>query len=309
MLSKYKLPFFGTIKKIEFLATRHSDYNNFIFLKKEAECSKLIIDYLKDNITDWDWIELKEIPEPAENPHILETLFLDLPPKLKLKKRVCNMCPYVSIPNSLNLLMMGLKKKMRKNLNRYMRKIGEEHRIELRRYDEAGFSVREAMEVFIKLHEKRWALEGLPGSFKSKEDAFRSFHMDVAKCFADQGWLGLYFLIVDDEPAAVQYTFEYDRRMYYYLGGFDPQYFSYSIGNLIIMSLLERCIKKGFKEYDMLRGDELYKTNWTHTYRRNFEIRLVRESLLSGFYDWATWDNTVNNLTRKLKLSLKRSYT
>jgi hypothetical protein len=29
MLSKYKLPFFSTIKKVEYLGVRHSDYNNF----------------------------------------------------------------------------------------------------------------------------------------------------------------------------------------------------------------------------------------------------------------------------------------
>jgi len=309
MLSKYRLPGFGSIKKVEFLGAQHSDYNNFIFLKKEVECSNFIIDYLNDNVFDWDWIELKEIPEPAEKTNLLETLFLDIPPKLRLKKRVCNLCPYISLPSSFNLLMNGLSKNLRQNLNKYLRRISGKHRIEVKKYDEAGFSVAQAMEVFIELHEKRWAFEGSPGAFKSKKDAFRSFHLDVAKCFADKGWLGLYFLTADDEPVSVQYTFEYGQKMYYYLAGLDPQYLGYSVGNLLIMFLLKRCVEKGFKEYDMMRGDEPYKHMWTHTYKRNFEIRLVRESLLSGFYNWLTWSNTSNDLAKKLKLSLKRSYT
>jgi CelD/BcsL family acetyltransferase involved in cellulose biosynthesis len=306
MLSKYKLPGFGTIKKVEFLGVRHSDYNNFIIIKRVAECMRLIMDYLVDTITDWDWIELKEIPETAENANYLETIFSYSPSNLKLKKRVCNLCPYISLPNSFDLLMKGLSKNMRQNLNKYLRKFSEKHRVELKRYDEAGFSVKEAMELFIKLNEKRWESEGLPGSFKSKEPSFRHFHMDVAELFADKGWLGLYFLTADDEPVSAQYTFEYGQKMFYYLAGFDPQYSNYSVGNLIIRFLLERCIQKGFKEYDMMRGDEPYKLLWTRTVRRNFEIKFVRGTCHSRFFDWMLSNETVNHLAEKLKLSLKK---
>jgi CelD/BcsL family acetyltransferase involved in cellulose biosynthesis len=307
MLSKYKLPGIGSIRKIEFLGARHSDYNNFIVLKKETECVRLIIDYLKDIVGEWDWIELKEIPEPTENPSLLGKMFADVPATLKLKKRVCNICPYISLPPSYNLLMKGLSKNMRQNLNKYLRRIEERHHVELEKYDEAGLSVGEAMEVFIRLNEARWASQGRLGSFESKEPAFSNFHMDIAKGFADKGWLGLYFLTADGEPISVQYTFEYGQKMYYYLAGFNPQYATYSVGNLIIMFLLEKCIEKGLKEYDLMRGNEPYKNMWTKSYRRSFEIRLVSDSLLSGFYDWITWNDAINNLAGKLKLSLRRS--
>jgi len=306
MLSKYKLPSFGTVKKIEFLGTRTSDYNNFIILKKEMECLRLIIEYLVNSVTDWNWIELKEIPETAENTVYLERLFFASQYDLKLKRRVCNICPYISLPGSFDQLMNGLSKNMRQNLNRYLRRISKKHRVALKRYDEMGLSVRESMEVFIRLNERRWALEGQLGSFRSKEDAFRNFHMDIAECFANEGWLGLYFLTADDEPVSVQYTFEYGRKMYYYLAGYEPRFAEYSVGNLIIMFLLEKCVKNGFTEYDMMRGNELYKLLWTSTCRRNFEVRFVRKNVRDGFLDWITWTNAINSLAGKLKLSLKR---
>ena len=197
---------------------------------------------------------------------------------------------------------------MRQNLNKYLSKIKEKHRVSLKRYDEAGYSVKEGMNVFLKLHEKRWASKGLPGSFKSKEPAFLNFHLDIAECFGDKKWLGLYFLTVDDEPVAVQYNFEYNGKMYYYLGGFDPEFSNYSVGNLLTMFVLERCIQNGLLEYDMMRGNEPYKLHWTDTCRRNFEVRLVHRGLTRKFYDWLTWSDTVGNVARKLKLSLKRDY-
>lgn len=294
MLSNCILRPFGSIRKIEFIGTPHSDYHNFIILGKEKESLKLIINYLKDNIVDWDWVELKEVSEFTKTPSILEATIPEFSPKLMLKQRVCNTCPYFSLPSSFELLIKELKRKTRQNLNRYLRKIKERHKVELKKYNEIGFNVKEAMNLFIKLHEMRWSEKGLQGVFESEGDGFRNFIMDVAEYFAEKGWLGLYFLMVDNKPISATCTFEYNQKMYGYLSGFDPKYSSYSIGNLTIMFLMEEGIKKGFKECDMLRGAEDYKTFWTSTYRRNLEIRLVRKNPFSRFYDWATWSNLMH---------------
>jgi CelD/BcsL family acetyltransferase involved in cellulose biosynthesis len=304
MLSEYKLPGFGTVKKVEFIGTRHSDYGNFIILRRATECLKLIIDHLLDTITDWDWIELKEVPETNENAAYLKTLFSNSPKGLELKKRVCNVCPYISLPNSFDLLMRGLSKNMRQNIRKYSKKVGKQYHLELNKYDEAGFSVKTAMDLFIKLHEMRWVSKDLPGVFR--EDTLRAFHMNVAECLAKEGWLGLYFLMADGEPVSAQYTYEYGQKMYYYLAGFDPNCSDYSIGNLTTFALLEKCMEKGFREYDMMRGNESYKLMWTRTCRNNFEIRFLRNGLSNKFYHWATWNNTTSNLAGKLGLTLKK---
>jgi CelD/BcsL family acetyltransferase involved in cellulose biosynthesis len=301
MLSKYKLPGFGSIRKIEFLGTRHSDYNNFIISKKESECVRHIIDYLNE-VEDWDWIELKEIPE---NINYSKQLFADPSLKLEIKERVCNQCPYIPLPRTFECLKKTFGRNLRQNLNRNLRKIQENHSVDLKRFDEAGFSVKEAMNLFIRLHEMKWKSQGQPGAFA--EDTFRNFHMDVAEALAQNGWLGIYFLRVDGEPVAAQYTFEYYRKMYYYLSGFLPKYKSFSVGNLIIMFLLRECIEKGFTEYDMTRGDEPYKMQWTNKYRRNFEVRLVHKKITSKLYDRVTWGSTVENVATKLRISLKKS--
>ena len=304
MLSSYKLPLFGNVKKIEFIGVKHSDYSNFIIIDNEKECLKLIINYLKDTILNWNWIELKQIPEPTENSNFLPILFSDIS-SLTLKTRVCTKCPYIPLPNSFNLLMTGLNKKLRKTLKYNNRNIKEKYSVELKRYDEAGYSVKEAMKVFLNLHEARWAQEGQPGLFK--DTSFLNFHMETANIFAEKNWLGLYFLTANDEPVAVQYSFEYFKKMYSYLSGFNPKYAGFSVGNLLNIYLLERCIKNGFVEFDWLRGEEPYKLKWTNISRRNFEIRLIKNGLLNSYYNWITWNKNINNIAIKLKLSVKRT--
>lgn len=303
MLSKYKLPIFGTVKKVEFVGVSHSDYNNFIILKNEEECIKLILDYLMNTLVDWDWIELKEIPENCEG-YYPQKLFQDTTFKLRLNKRVCNICPYISLPDSFDMLLRKLSKNMRQNLNKYLRRIKANHCVEFKRYDEAGFPVDSAMKLFMKLHEARWTAEGTSGAFKDNP-RFRDFHFEIAKIFADLDWLGLYFLLVDHEPISTQYTFEYGNKICYYLGGFDPHFSRYSVGNLTIMFLLERGIQNGFKEYDMMRGDEHYKRLWTKSYRRNIEVRFIRENLRCKIYNFLTWSSISKGLAGKFGLSLK----
>ena len=301
MLSKYRLPGFGTIRKIEFLGTRHSDYNNFIISKKENECIRHMLDYLYET-EDWDWIELKEMPE---NINYSKQLFADSSLKLDIKERVCNLCPYVALPKTFESLKKTFSRNLRQNLSRYSRKIQENHNVDLKRFDEAGFSVKEAMDIFVRLHELKWKSEGKPGAFV--EDSFRNFHVDVAESLAQNGWLTLYFLMADDEPVSCQYNFMYEQKMYYYLAGFLPQYSSYSVGTLTIMLILKRCIESGLNEYDFMRGDEAYKTMWTNKFRRNFEIRLVPKNIQSRFYNWVTWSRPLSNFAEKLHLSLKKN--
>ena len=63
--------------------------------------------------------------------------------------------------------------------------------------------------------------------------------------------------------------------MYGRLSGFDPVYSIYSIGNLLMLKVLEKCIKLGIKEYDFMQGNEAYKSDWTKNYRRNLNIKFV----------------------------------
>lgn len=304
MFSEYELPVLGRIKKIEFVGAPQSDYHNFILIEENVECLRRVLTYLGNNFADLNWIELKEIPETSISVDFLRRLSFDISCELEMKERVCNICPYISLPNSIDLLMRELSKNLRQNLNKYMRKIEEKYKVQFKRHDELGYSTDEAMKVFIMLHQKRWQSEGMPGAFGDKGNKFRDFHMDVAKRFAEKGWLGLYFLTANDEPISVQYTFQYGQRMYYYLAGLDTEYSGYSVGNLIIKFLLEECIKMGFEEYDLMRGDEPYKTRWTSKCRRNLEMRFIRKGLLSRLYNWITWNNAASNVAGKLNLSL-----
>lgn len=294
MSSNYSLLGFSSLRKIEFIGSPASDYNVFILTKNKPEYLKLFFNYLI-NRSDWDIIELRDIPETAISAKLLQRTVMHLPHRLKNEITVCDVCPYISLPTSFETFMKTLSKNRRWRLRRNMRKLKEKYKVEFKCYDEIG-SVKQAMRMFIQLHQKRWKSKNMPGAFASP--SFTSFHLELAEHFAEKGWLGLYFLTVDDQPISVQYVFEYNKKMYQYLTGFHPGYPEYSVGHLMLMCVIENCIQKGLREYDMMRGGEPYKTRWGAKNRKNLQIRFINKSFRGRIYNWATHARLISTALR-----------
>jgi CelD/BcsL family acetyltransferase involved in cellulose biosynthesis len=281
VLSRCSLFGFGGLKKISFVGSPDSDYNSFILKERNIKLLESILDYLNNHI-EWDYLELEDISEISASMDLLRRIPLKKPYK-HWEERQSTLCPFLTLPNSMDVFMKGLSKNMRQNLRRYSRKLEGEYRVEFKNYDEIG-SVEEAMETFFQLHQKRWESRGDLGAFN--KPLVRNFHIDIAKCFAEKGWLRLYFLTVNDKPISTYYSFEYNQKVYYYLGGWDPEYSRYMIGSLFMMYDIGKCIQRGLKEYDLMRGIEPYKTRWTTKARKNITVSFVRKGLFPQIYSW-----------------------
>jgi len=258
-----------------------ADYTGLILAEREAECLQLFLDYLVEH-NDWDFIYLYDVPGTSIIPDLLAKMSGTIPITFELEKGV--ICPYISVPDSVDIFMKGLSKSFRYNLRRYMQKLESDYqRVELKSYENFG-SVEEAMKIYFELHQKRWKSQDMPGVFSTQE--VRDFYIAVAKLFAEKGWLALYFLMADDEPISTQYCFQYNRKTYYALAGFDPNYSKYSPGNLITLKIIEKCIERKIEEYDLLKGGEAYKFDWTNKYRVNLSIRLTNNRFITNVYNF-----------------------
>ena len=258
-----------------------ADYTGFLFTELENESSKSILSYLLDS-KDWDFIYFYEFPGTSMNLDLFRGMAHNVT-KFELEKGA--ICPYLSLPTSMDSIMQGLTSKFRKNLRRSMNKLVQDYkRIEIKRYDEVG-SVEKSMNLFFELHQKRWNLKGRKGVFHIKER--QDFWLDIAKCFSDRGWLALHFLTVVDNPVAAIHGYQFNQKVFDALTGFDPDYSQYSVSNLLLQKLIEKCITNRIDEFDFLAGDESYKFSWTKAYRRNLNLKILSGRIDSNFYDFA----------------------
>ena len=108
------------------------------------------------------------------------------------------------------------------------------------------------------------------GNFARNE--IRDFHKKVAGTFLNTDLLRLYFLRVQGKDVAALYTFKYNNKLFYYQGGWDPEWSKDRVGSILTNLVIEDAINKGYSEYDFLRGSEDYKTRLTNKKREEIDI-------------------------------------
>ncbi len=274
------------LRKAEFVATPDSDYNTFLVTNYQ-EATKAVnplIQSIMEDLTDADSFTLGDVPEDSYTAKLLQNVNIN---DGETNRSVINTCPYVTLPNNNELFLQTLGQGMRSGLKRYETKAMKDYKVEFVKYDKMG-TVKEAMKIFFELHQKRQTQTGEAGLFA--ESANRSFHLDVANAFAEKGWLSLFFLTFNDEPVSCIYCYEYNKKLYFYLSGFDPEYAYYRPGHLTFKYIIKYGIEKGLKEFDFLRGNETYKSLWGTKIRRNLEFRIPKKSFKAKLYNW-----TANN--------------
>jgi CelD/BcsL family acetyltransferase involved in cellulose biosynthesis len=81
-------------------------------------------------------------------------------------------------------------------------------------------------------------------------------------------------LRLDGKPAACLYGFLYSGTFYFYQSGFDAAYGKESVG-LVSMGLsIKSAIEEGAEEFDLLHGDEEYKSHWSRQSRELCQLEL-----------------------------------
>jgi CelD/BcsL family acetyltransferase involved in cellulose biosynthesis len=130
----------------------------------------------------------------------------------------------------------------------------------------------QAIEALFAFHEQRW--DGRGGSTAFRTPALRAFHRDATQRMLHGGTLRIYALHLNGALAAVMYGFVSDNRFYFYQHGFDARYLPQSIGLVLMGLTIQAAITEGLSEFDMLYGDESYKSLWTSERRPLMRLEL-----------------------------------
>ena len=234
----------------------------------------LIQDYLNYNKLI---IRFDQLPDDSKFFKILHNQsFCD---SLFVGEKKTGVSSYLPVQSSLDDHLNKLSKKFRKNLRRGEKYIEKNYgKIEFKKILTPN-SLDKDLKDFWGLNQKKVNHQNLPYFTKTQME----FLTEVSKELANNGWLNLSFLDVNGQHASVVLGFEYENRFYYYQTGSDPNYSSYSIGNIHILYILEDLIARGLKEFDFLRGDEAYKLRWQSLLRNNNRIVMMPKSYISKF--------------------------
>ncbi|MDB4968494.1 MAG: hypothetical protein JWN44_4183 [Myxococcales bacterium] len=262
------------LRQVRFLGAPLSDFQEILAARgQEAVARAALLGHLAQHSHRWD---LCDFADQRKGTSLTEG---EMPAGLRPLLVHHRICPFIPLGKSWDEFVKRLSKNTRTNVGRRRRQVAKQFRAEYDLASEA--TVAQAMEELFRLHNSRWRRRGVAGAFAGAR--MQAFHHDVARKFLQRGWLKLHRLRLDGETRAAFYCFQLGTRVYYYLSGFDLEFGKYSIGNVLMAQAIERAISDGATEFDLLRGDEIYKFQWKAEERETLRLILGRPALRSSF--------------------------
>jgi CelD/BcsL family acetyltransferase involved in cellulose biosynthesis len=266
-----------SVNEIRFLGTGEDvspDYLDFIIRKGfENEAIDTLMRYLAAE-NGWDILHLTDMLSTSVTTGVIRKVAVDN--GLKVEKSERAVCPFIRLLPDWDEYIGSLSKNMRFNIKRRMRNLEKDFRT---RYfvwqDMEGLEY--VMGKLASLHHRRWEEKGAQHGFSSKQ--YNMFHQAVAREFALKGWLQLSCLELNDEIVAILYDYRYGDKIYYYQGGFDPSLYKYSLGLVLRAYVIEKAIKDGIKEIDLLKGAYEHKYKWTEYDRQTINLTIGKNTL------------------------------
>jgi CelD/BcsL family acetyltransferase involved in cellulose biosynthesis len=262
---------FEALRRITFLGAPEADYQDLLCAPaRAAEVRAAFAACLAGAAAHWDVVDLPDVPEDSP----LAALALPAP-ALRTRRFIHRVCPYLSLDGDWRL---AAGKQLRARLGRKQRRLQRDFQLD---FDlAAADELPHALDDLFWLHDRRWRRRGLRGAFS--RPSVRRFHRELARRFAERGWLRLHRLRADGKTRAAFYCFADGARVYYYLSGFDLALGRYSPGAVLMAQAVAAAQASGARVFDLLRGDENYKREWGAEERRT--VRVVvrkRKSLRS----------------------------
>ena len=258
------------ICKLQFIAHPHANYNSFIMTnyKKSKKALDLILLDINKNLNNVNCFTLSDIPENSYSKMILDSQF----ETRNFDSRLLNNSYYVNLPDSYELYLQNLGKNMRRNIKRWNKKAEKYFNVTFLKYDEIG-SIEESLKLFYELHRIRF-----PGTSIFNNMELQDFHHKIANDFAEKDMLELFFLMFDGEPVSAVFGYEYYNKLYDYSCCHNPYFAKFSPGRLAFSHLLQYSIKKGYNEFDFLRGDYHYKKLYGVSTRKSFDYNITTKN-------------------------------
>jgi CelD/BcsL family acetyltransferase involved in cellulose biosynthesis len=298
-----------SVNEVRFLGTGEDvgpDYLDFIIKKGfEHEAIHTLVGYLavKDG---WDVINLTDMLSTSSNVKAIKNVAADHGLVINSSERA--VCPYIRLPPDWDRYMSSLSNNMRFNIRRRMRNLEKDFRTRYFVWQDME-GLEDVMERLSSLHHKRWEQKGAKHSFSSEQ--YNAFHQTVAREFALKGWLQLSCLELNDEIVAILYDYRYGNKIYYYQGGFDPSLYKYSPGFVLRAYVIQRAIKDGIEEIDLLKGGYEHKYRWTEYDRRTINLTIGKNNLRSKIFFFDAFNKprmkaTIKRILPNILLEMRR---
>lgn len=184
--------------------------------------------------------------------------------------------PYIPLSCTYDEVLKRLKGGYRYNLRKRYERLGKLGPVDVEVITEKE-RVREAMRDGLRIEAAAW--KGERGTAIVSDPAVTEFYIRLAERQAAIKQLRLSFLRVAGKRISFSYILCSDNKLYGVKIGYDPEFHTYSPGNMLLNLILQDACARGVGEYDFLGVDDEWKKDWTESTRGHRWLFLFRNGI------------------------------
>jgi CelD/BcsL family acetyltransferase involved in cellulose biosynthesis len=189
---------------------------------------------------------------------------------------VAPVSPFITLGCNYEAFFNTLKGGCRYNLRKRYERLNKLGPVDVEVITEHS-AVREAMKDGLRIEAAAW--KGREGTAILSDPAVVEFYIRLAERQAELGRLRLTFLRMGGKRISFNYVLHDRKKLYGVKIGYDPEYHTYSPGNMLLNLILQTACDEGIEEYDFLGVDDEWKFEWTKQSREHRWLFLFRNGL------------------------------
>lgn len=264
----------GIFRVLQFIGTGRSDYLDFMIAEKRQESLQSIFRYIHDAKKYWDIMYFRDISSDSQNLEFIKSAIGHT--GMASGEIVGTMAPYMPKNGNWDNYLASKSSKFRNNMRRIEKKLEKagEFRITCK-----NTVTSEDVDAMHKIEERSWKTDA--GSPRLGNQKACKFFTEVLEKFSNNSWLDLWFLCLNQEPIAYSVNFAYRNKIFNYNVAYVSEHRNLYPGKALTVKTLEDAFNRNMTEYDFLRGNEAYKSDWTSQKRDLYYLAAYRKSLYS----------------------------
>jgi CelD/BcsL family acetyltransferase involved in cellulose biosynthesis len=227
---------------------------------REQDCLTAVLEHLAQPDAGFDGLLLGELD--TDSPTLDAFTSWARRKGFTCRRREHRRVPYLALPATFEAVVAGLSSNMRYHIRRRRRGLSLLPGALIDTCGDAD-NLNPILDAFFELHRTRWLRERQPGNFA--DPVMQNFLREFCQAASRKEWLRLHVLRADNQIQGVLVAFHYRNVACYYQMGWNPDGSVESPGVVLLAHSIEQAVREGLSRYDLLRGEEAYKTRWTPT--------------------------------------------
>jgi GNAT acetyltransferase-like protein len=249
-----------SVRRLRGIANIYTERFDFILGSRPQEACETIWRFLARHASEWDMLELRQVPEGAQvSQHVMRAAFED---QFLLGQWHSTDGPYIPIMPTQQSWDRYLKSLSKKHVSNLRGRAKGLHRLGTVQCEivEGGEHLAEDLQEAFLLEAAAW--KGQAGTAILNAPDRLNFYRRLLSLAAERGWLRLHFLTVNGKRIAVQMALQFQNKLYILKSGYDPHYAAFAPSLVLCEMMLREAWTRQLSEVDFLGSSERWKLEW-----------------------------------------------